>query len=546
MALHGRRPLWLCMAIFVVETMLKLTRKFVQEHFVSGVPCSFVMLQLAEDTDRYHGYLAAVWFLRVAGIVTQGALAGRLARRIRSQKALPVVEEPGLDRLVEMLHCCYGVVFVQVLVSVLIVFLNAFRATPFSLILGLECLLVRQRLLGDRQTPESSLMSANADATRRAGTVSREAINSLPTAMKDKRVIDDLSALVWYLHCKRHPLLPAVCAYQTDGSCGLPGHWFLSAEQLLQHALCDNDSSHRRTIYPVGHCNQLDVDQEMALDALARYAKSRDSHVCDSIVGNGWGFAELGRIVTTHTSMGCRERAAMILCHLLNIHARERLAGISDPYDPFLGGHVTLLRQMGLDMVSALASNASPQLQENVARTLWSLSQRCTIAECLFHGEEGKSLIEELVKIAVGGGLTDTVNVYTLLVFVELLRHHVPYAHSVWLEKVQTFAQLAADASLEWETPRREAFYGVHFGDSDLEGESSWIVPPHGAFRQSTALPVIIDFALSHRSSMECKSTLALIFLSYHRLGSHHLFPFEVAELTRLFQIRFNQTFQGE
>ncbi|GBG81571.1 hypothetical protein CBR_g32562 [Chara braunii] len=527
---------WLCVGVLVVETMLKLTRMFVQDYVASGVRCSFVMLQFAEDSSRYHSYLAAVWFLRVSGILSQGVLAGTLAGRVTSQKALPI-EDPSKDRLLETIHCCYGVVFLEVVISLFIVWLNSFHSTPFSLVLGLK------RLVSSRAAP---LCRSSTDTwTPDAVPESREAIRSLPRAIRESRAIEDLSALVWYLHCKQHPLLPAVCAYQTDGNCGLPGHWFLTVEQLLKRAFGPRSRYRKKSLFPDMQSNGVDMDQEMALDALARFAKSRDRHVCDLIVReDGTGIRELCKIVDGHRSAGCRERAVAVLSHLSQISRRERESGMADPYDPLRPLDHLQVSGLGFHMLNALVSSDSPHVRENAAAALFVLCERYRLQEVMFCGEQGKILFEEMATMTAGGKLTDAGCEYTFRVFGMVLHRHVPYAHSVRLEEVQSFTQLSAASQspkIEWKTPRREVIFGVHHRHSCLKYEQSCILPPRGAFRESRALPLIVDFSVAPWGSQLCAFNLAHVFLCYHALGSHHLFPFEVAELTRLLHMRFER-----
>ncbi|GBG82988.1 hypothetical protein CBR_g36516 [Chara braunii] len=511
----------ICVSIFAIELTLTQAWKAIQQNYTGGVGCCYIILQFVGDKSRCNSYLAAVWLLRVTGLAT-GVFAGMLGRRIWRPQSR------GFDDSYAV-YCLAALG--RVLLSLIILFLNSFRLTRSSLFLGFKSLLasLAQQVgcCGSASRTPSAWKENGENVNRLLPAVDVEdpltpfsysqGVNRLLSPCFEE--VEGLSALVWYFHSSKHIELPPLCAYLTDlrcgepgESCGLPGHWFLGLEEVLEQALCAEEAE--RAFRPFGQANQLStMEQEMGLDALGHYAERRDRPVCDLIVRKGLGVMELCSIATTHKSVGCRERAAKILSFLSNTLTTERMEGKPDPYDPFKDMPVSFQDNVGLHMLNCLASKASPELQENAAGALCGVSASYGVSQRLFCGEPGKILIDQLVDIAAGEGLTDTTRWYALRVLVMVAAGALPSTHS------------------EGEEP--------DFYFNRVEDEVSWMLPARRAFRESRALPRLVDLALSHRASPACKWQLALVFLSYVRLEAPHLSPSEVGELTRLLQLRF-------
>ncbi|GBG63510.1 hypothetical protein CBR_g38578 [Chara braunii] len=115
------------MAIFLVETALKVTRRFIENYFVRDVPCSLMMLQLAQGKAHY-GYLRAAGALRLAGTLAQLTLSILLVYLVHSQGKRWGEAKAGTRRLEQLIHFAYAAVFAQILLSCVI-----FIIIPFSI-----------------------------------------------------------------------------------------------------------------------------------------------------------------------------------------------------------------------------------------------------------------------------------------------------------------------------------------------------------------------------------------------------------------------------
>ncbi|GBG91061.1 hypothetical protein CBR_g51795 [Chara braunii] len=377
---------------------------------------------------------------------------------------------------------------------------------------------------------------------------------------------EEMAVLVWYVHCKQHPLLPAVGAALQDGcsNCGLPGNWFLDVEQLLALAFSPSRKDAINAQHPVWHSIPCNLTEWMALDALGRLVKSGDVKACELIVEEKSGrFQKIVDIVGDHTSMECREQAAAIIWHLANLKAKglPRNGDGGRPYDPLCRVSNARMAKAAVALLSAVVGGEpSAKLQENAMAALLHLTHRHGVKEFVFSGEEGKARVEQLVDTAAKAS-TNTICLYALYLLGVIVYPPEEYANYTALESLTSFDDLN-----EWSKSRRSRLAPRRYpppapppppppppppvmvdegGRPPAERKKTgsverlWIVPARACFRESKALPRLISLALSHGSSRDSKELIAFVLESYHVLGAGNLFPFEITELTRLLQVRY-------
>ncbi|GBG91056.1 hypothetical protein CBR_g51790 [Chara braunii] len=364
----------------------------------------------------------------------------------------------------------------------------------------------------DQGAPRGGGAKEGADATPHASCEKEE-----QARLAKEQTRKEMTALVWYIHCKQHPSLPAVGAALRDGcsECGLTGNWFLSLEQLIVWAVSPLRKAAINASYPIWQSTPLNLAKEMALDALGQLVKAEDPDACRAIVDDD-NFQKIVDIVGDHTSMNCRERAAAVIWHLANLKGGGPTNDKKGPrYDPLHSVSLSRLAKVAVALLRAVVGQPSSKLQENAMAALLHLSHYHGIKEFVFSGEEGKARIEQV------------------------------YANYESLGSVKSFSDLSKlSTSRKSRRARRRCSPDIatrRHVTRDIEGsvQRLWIPPARACFRDSRPLPRLISLALSHGSSRDSKELIAFVLESYYALGAANLFPFEITELTRLLQVRY-------
>ncbi|GBG72607.1 hypothetical protein CBR_g12180 [Chara braunii] len=132
------------MAIFLVEAAVKVTRKFIEDYYVRDVPCSLMMLQLAQGKAHY-GYLRAAGALRLGGTLAQLTLSILLVYLVHTQGKRGGEAKAGVRRLEQLIHFAYAAVFAQILLSCVIFIITPFSIFYYSVTLPLKRMVAARR-----------------------------------------------------------------------------------------------------------------------------------------------------------------------------------------------------------------------------------------------------------------------------------------------------------------------------------------------------------------------------------------------------------------
>ncbi|GBG63512.1 hypothetical protein CBR_g38580 [Chara braunii] len=476
------------MAIFLAEAMLKVTQNCIRNHYMKDEPCSLMMAALVEGR-AHQNYLRSLGALRLAGVVLQLTLSILLAVRFRRNGKDDLLL---FSTVAQAVRFCCVVSFLKVAFSSFV-----FLYSPFS------TYLIRRK---------AALRGQNEQGNA------------------ERRVLalgEELAALVWFFHCQRHPSLPPVCAFRREEyGCGLPGHWFLGRQELISIALS-------RGIHGGG---TVSLKQEMALDALGRLVERGARDTWDAVVDRERrGFDRLVNIVSDHSSVRCREKAVIVIWQLADIGRKAE----EDGYDPLKSYSTPRMVQAGAALLNAALSGSSPLLQEKAMGALWRLSrEHGSILECLFGGAEGRDEIEKVVGLARKAP-TPKCCLESMYLLSRLMANlAAPYAHYTEIATAGDIEEVR-DGRLTRARRCREPA-------TDMEGykglQRFWVPTSRGCFRESTALPQIITFALSPDSSTDAKELVAVIIQCYFVLGPENLFVYEIRSLVRILRVRYYST----